>query len=101
MIYEIIIIMTFSVNKKFYHILNNLFQIVNNVLIHYPGIYNINRFFKLSLFLSLEIMTGKSTSTKRAPDLVQRNHRIGDSKDEVDIVLRHLLCDQGKRWVIL
>ncbi len=31
----------------------------------------------------------------RAPDLVQRNHRVGDSEDEVDVVLRHLLCDQS------
>lgn len=31
----------------------------------------------------------------RAPDLVQRNHRVGYSKDEVDVVLRHLLCDQS------
>lgn len=37
----------------------------------------------------------------RAPDLVQRNHRVGDSEDEVDVVLRHLLCDQSQRWVIL
>lgn len=36
-----------------------------------------------------------------APDLIQRNHRVGHSKDEVDVVLRHLLCDQSKRWVIL
>lgn len=34
-------------------------------------------------------------------DLVQRNHRVGDSKDEVDVVLGHLLCDQSQRRVIL
>lgn len=34
-------------------------------------------------------------------DLVQRNHRVGDGKDEVDVVLRHLLCDQGEGGVIL
>lgn len=34
-------------------------------------------------------------------DLVQRNHRVGHGKDEVDVVLRHLLCDQSERGVIL
>lgn len=34
-------------------------------------------------------------------DLVQRNHRVCHGKDEVDVVLRHLLCDQGERRVIL
>lgn len=34
-------------------------------------------------------------------DLVQRNHRVCHGKDEVDVVLRHLLCDQSERWVIL
>lgn len=41
------------------------------------------------------------TVDSKTPDLVQRNHGVGDSKNEVDIVLRHLLCDEGKRWVIL
>lgn len=35
------------------------------------------------------------------PHLVQRDHGIGHGEDEVDVVLRHLLCDQSQRWVIL
>lgn len=34
-------------------------------------------------------------------DLIQGNHRVGDSKDEVDVVLGHLLRDESERWVIL
>lgn len=37
----------------------------------------------------------------KRPHLVQRDHGVGHGEDEVDVVLRHFLCDQSQRWVIL
>lgn len=34
-------------------------------------------------------------------NLVQRNHGVGHGKDEVNVVLRHLLCDQSEGGVVL
>lgn len=50
----------------------------------------------IGLFLS-----GATGSTAKKRNLVEWNHRVGDRKDEVDVVLRHLVCDQRKRWVVL
>lgn len=41
------------------------------------------------------------TAIQVLADLIQGNHRVGDSKDEVDVVLGHLLRDESERWVIL
>lgn len=60
--------------------------------------------------MNLSVSTGKTTLTQTqfvvgqevlGSNLVQRNHRVGHGKDEVDVVLRHLLCDQSERGVIL
>lgn len=60
--------------------------------------------------MNLSVSTGKTALTQTqfvveqevlGSNLVQTNHRVGHGKNEVDVVLRHLLCDQSERGVIL
>lgn len=51
--------------------------------------------------ITLHLVTTVTLITVRCTHLVEGHHIVGHSENEVDVVLRHLLCDQSQRGVVL
>jgi hypothetical protein len=51
--------------------------------------------------MTLHLVTPVTLVPVRCTHLVEGHHIVGHSENEVDVVLRHLLCDQSQRGVVL